>query len=98
MTLLEAGAFADAIELIESIPAEKATIGDFENMGVAYEMMGDFRSASGAYERALAKAPENEALRDKMNTLAKAAKARKDVRESGAKTNEDTSFKAPVIK
>ena len=98
MTLLEAGAFADAIELIESIPAEKATIGDFENLGVAYEMMGDFRSASGAYERALAKAPENEALRDKMNTLAKAAKARKDVRESGAKANEDTSFKAPAIK
>ena len=97
-TLLEAGAFTDAIELIESIPAENAALGDLENLGVAYEMMGDYGSASGAYERALAKDPENEPLRDKMNALAKATKAKKAVRESGAKADEDTSFKAPAIK
>ncbi len=98
VTLLQAGAFSDAIELIEELPAEKVTIGDFENLGVAYEMVGDYKSASGAYERALGKDPENEALRDKMNALAKVAKAKKTVRESGAKANEDTSFKAPATK
>jgi tetratricopeptide (TPR) repeat protein len=98
VTLLQAGAFSDAIELIEELPAEKVTIGDFEKLGVAYEMVGDYKSASGAYERALGKDPENEALRDKMNALAKVAKAKKTVRESGAKANEDTSFKAPATK
>ena len=96
--MIEAGACSDAVELIEAIPAEKATIGDFENLGVAYEIMGDYKSASAAYEKALGKNPENEALRDKMNALAKAAKAKKAVRESGAKANEDTSFKTPATK
>ena len=93
-TLIAAGAYPDAIELIEALPKESVTLGDLENLGVAYELVGDYSSASGAYERALAMDPENEALRMKMNDLAKAAKAKKTFRESGAKANSDTSFKA----
>lgn len=95
VTLLEAGAVTDAIELIESIPAEELKVADLENLGIAHEIRGDYHSASDAYERALGKDPENEALRMKMLDLSRAAKAQKDIKASGAKTNADTSFKAP---
>ena len=95
VTLLEAGAFIDAVDLIESIPTEELKVADLENLGVAHEMRGDYRAAAEAYERALGKEPENEALREKMLALTKAAKAQKDIRASGAKANADTSFKAP---
>ena len=95
VTLLEAGAFSDAVELIESLSAEDLTVADLENLGVAHEMRGDYRAAAEAYEKALGKEPENEALREKMLALTKAAKAQKDIRASGAKANADTSFKAP---
>ena len=98
VTLLEAGAFTDAVDLIESIPAEELDVADLENLGVAHELRGDYRAAAEAYERALGKEPENEALREKMLALSKAAKAQKDIRASGAKANDDTSFKAPSSK
>jgi hypothetical protein len=98
ITLLEAGAWTDAIEAIEAIPDDRKEIGDWENLGVAFEVLGDYRAAADAYERALGMAPEDAALRDKMISLAKAAKSRKDIRASGAKANEDTSFRSPTSK
>ena len=94
VVLLEAGAWADAEEILGSIPAESATAADWENLGVVREVLGDFKAASDAYERAIALDPENEELRRKLEGAAKSAKARKDLRASGAKANEDTSFRS----
>ncbi len=98
ITLLEAGAWTDAIETIESIPEEGRTIGDWENLGVAFEVLGDYRAATDAYEKAVAMDPENPAIGAKMASAAKAAKSRKDIRASGAKANEDTSFRSTKSK
>ena len=94
LLLLEAGAWPDAVERLESLPADRAVLADWENLGVAYEILGDFKGSSEAYEKALALDPENSALVEKLEALAKAAKARKDVRASGARENADTSYKA----
>ena len=94
LLLLEAGAWPDAVERLENLPAERAVSADWENLGVAYEILGDFKSSSEAYEKALVLDPENPALVEKLEVLAKAVKARKDVRASGAVENADTSYKA----
>ncbi len=96
--LLEAGAWTDAIEAIEAIPDEGRTAADWENLGVAFEVLGDYRAATDAYEKAVAMDPENPAIGNKMASAAKAAKFRKDIRASGAKANEDTSFRATKSK
>ena len=82
------------MERLENLPAERAVSADWENLGVAYEILGDFKSSSEAYEKALVLDPENPALVEKLEVLAKAVKARKDVRASGAVENADTSYKA----
>ncbi len=92
--LLEAGAWIDAAELLQSIPDNKKTSGDWENQGVAFHVIGEYQLASEAYEKALDMNPANEELRKKLADATKAAKARKEVRSSGAKANTDTSFRS----
>lgn len=94
VVLLEAGAWADAEEILGDIPAEDFTAADWENLGVLREVLGDFKAALDAYEQAIALDPENEELRKKLEGAAKSAKARRILRESGAKANKDTSFQS----
>ena len=91
--LLEAGALSDAVEILDSIPVEEKSFGDWENLGVAREIAGDYKGAMGAYEKALVMKPEDEGLRAKMNSVSKTVMAHKALRSSGAKANADTTFR-----
>ena len=92
--LLEAGAWDDTVELVESIPEDKRTFGDWENLGIAFEILGDYQAAVDAYKKALDMNPGNEDVQKMKADVTKAAEARRKVRSSGAKTNADTSFRS----
>ena len=49
--LLKAQAFTEAISALDEI--EKKTYADFENMGLAYEVIGDYNAAKDAFDEAL---------------------------------------------
>ncbi len=89
--LLEAKAFAAAIEAVEAL--KEKTFADWENQGLAYEASGDFNSAKGSYKEALKlKSDANGAL-EGIKRMDDMLAAKKAVKKSGAKKDAATSFK-----
>lgn len=96
--LLEAGACLDAVEILDAIPEGERTFGDWDNLGIAREVLGDYKGALDAYKMAVMMKPEDMGLQAKMNAVSKTVMAQKALRDSGATTNADTSFRSDSSK
>jgi len=83
--LLGAGAYSEAIECLEKLPADKIKPADYENLGIAFEVIGNMLDAKTNYEKANCSAG--------LARIAEMKAAKKDLKKA-EKTNEGTSFKA----
>lgn len=83
--LLGAGAYSEAIECLERLPDDKITIADYENLGIAFEVIGNLIDAKTYYEKANCTAG--------LERIAEMRTSRKDLKKTD-KTNDDTSFRA----
>ena len=91
--LLNAKAFQEVVLVVEKLEVTgKANFADFENLGIAFEAMGDFFSAKNAYAKASKFNPESQTAKDGLNRVQNALAGKKAVQSSGAKENKDTKF------
>ena len=91
--LLNAKAFQEVVLVVEKLEvAGKAKFADLENLGIAFEAMGDFFSAKDAYAKASKLNPESQTAKDGLNRGQGALAGKKAVKSSGAKENKDTKF------
>ncbi len=91
--LLNAKAFPEVVTVVEKLEVTgKANFADFENLGIAFEAMGDFFSAKESFEKAVKANPESVTAKDGVKRVEDALAGKKAVKESGAKQNKDTKF------
>lgn len=91
--LLNAKAFAEVVTVVEKLEvAKKANFADFENLGIAFEAMGDLFSARDAYAKAMEKNPASVSAQEASERVKLALSGKKAVKASGAKQNKDTQF------
>ena len=91
--LLNAKAFPEVVTVVEGLDvAGKANYADYENLGIAFEAMGEFFSARDAYAKAEKANPESLTAKAGSKRVADALSGKKAVKESGAKQNKDTKF------
>ena len=70
----------------------KANYADFENLGIAFEAMGELFSARDAFAKAVKANPESVTAKAGAKRVADALSGKKAVKDSGAKQNKDTKF------
>ena len=91
--LLQAKAFSEVVSLVERLEsAGEVEAADYENMGIAFEAMGDFTGAKFAYEKAVRSDPESASAKDGAKRVEEALSGKKAVRDSGARQNKETKF------
>ena len=91
--LLNAKAFPEVVTVVEKLEVTgKANFADFENLGIAFEAMGEFFSARDAYAKAAKANPESETAKAGAKRVDDALSGKKAVKASGAKQNKDTKF------
>jgi len=91
--LLNAKAFPEVVTVVERLEVTgKANFADFENLGIAFEAMGEFFSARDAYAKAVKANPESATAKAGAKRIEDALSGKKAVKESGAKQNKDTKF------
>ena len=91
--LLNAKAFPEVVTVVEKLELiGKANYADFENLGIAFEAMGEFFSARDAYAKAVKANPESASAKAGAKRVEDALAGKKAVKESGAKQNKDTKF------
>ena len=91
--LLNAKAFPEVVAVVEKLEATgKANFADLENLGIAFEAMGEFFSARDAYAKAVKANPDSATAKDGAKRVEDALSGKKTVKESGAKQNKDTKF------
>lgn len=91
--LLNAKAFAEVVTVVEKLELiGKANYADYENLGIAFEAMGDFFSAKDAYKKAVKANPESASSQAGIKRVEDALSGKKAVKASGAKQNKDTKF------
>ena len=91
--LLNAKAFQEVVLVVEKLEVTgKANFADLENLGIAFEAMGDFFSAKDAYAKAGKLNPESQTAKAGLNRVQDALAGKKAVKSSGAKENKDTKF------
>lgn len=91
--LLNAKAFQEVVLVVEKLEVTgKANFADLENLGIAFEAMGDFFSAKDAYAKASKFNPESQTAKAGLNRVQDALAGKKAVKSSGAKENKDTKF------
>ena len=91
--LLNAKAFQEVVLVVEKLEVTgKANFADLENLGIAFEAMGDFFSAKDAYAKASKLNPESQTAKAGLNRVQDALAGKKAVKSSGAKENKDTKF------
>jgi len=91
--LLNAKAFAEVVTVVEKLEViGKANFADYENLGIAFEAMGEFFSAKDAYNKAAKANPESLVAQDGIKRVEDALSGKKAVKASGAKQNKDTKF------
>jgi len=91
--LLNAKAFPEVVTVVEKLEViGKANFADFENLGIAFEAMGDFFSARDAYNKAAKANPESGVAQEGIKRVEQALSGKKAIKESGAKQNKDTKF------
>lgn len=88
MLLLKAKAFGDAVAEVEQLDENHAAVAaDYENQGVAFEVMGDFVGAKFAYENAVKANPESESAKQGARRVAELLRKRRRVNESVRQNN-----------
>lgn len=91
--LLNAKAFQEVVLVVEKLEVTgKANFADLENLGIAFEAMGDFFSAKDAYAKASKLNIESQTAKAGLNRVQDALAGKKAVKSSGAKENKDTKF------
>lgn len=91
--LLNAKAFPEVVMVVEGLDAVgKATPADLENLGIAFEAMGEFFNARDAFAKAAKLDPESLSAKEGAKRVKAALAGKKAVKESGAKVNKDTKF------
>ena len=91
--LLNAKAFPEVVTVVEELDqTKKANYADYENLGIAFEAMGEFFSARDAYAKAEKANPESLTAKAGTKRVADALAGNKAVKASGAKQNKDTKF------
>ncbi|MBQ2628519.1 MAG: hypothetical protein IJG13_02470 [Kiritimatiellae bacterium] len=91
--LLNAKAFPEVVTVVEKLEViERANYADLENLGIAFEAMGEFFSAKEAFARAAKANPESLTAKAGVKRIEDALAGKKAVKESGAKQNKDTKF------
>ncbi len=91
--LLNAKAFPEVVTVVEELEKNgKATFADFENLGIAFEAMGEFFNARDAYAKAEKTKPDSATARAGSRRVAAALSGQKAVKASGAKQNKDIKF------
>ena len=92
--LLNAKAFPEVVSVVEKLELiGKANFADLENLGIAFEAMGDFHSAREAFGKAAKANPESLTAKQGVKRVEDALAGKKAVKASGAKQNNDTKFK-----
>ena len=91
--LLNAKAFPEVVTVVEKLEViGMAKSADFENLGIAFEAMGDFFSAKESFAKAVKANPESATAKSGIKRIEDALAGEKAVKESGAKQNKDTKF------
>ena len=91
--LLNAKAFPEVVTVVEKLEViGKANSADFENLGIAFEAMGELFSAKDAFAKAVVHNPESLSAKAGVRRVESALAGKKAVKESGAKVNKDTKF------
>lgn len=91
--LLNAKAFPEVVMVVEKLDVTgKANFADFENLGIAFEAMGEFFSARDAYAKAVKANPESETAKAGTKRIDDALSGKKAIKASGAKQSKDTKF------
>ena len=91
--LLNAKAFPEVVTVVEKLEVTgKANYADLENLGIAFEAMGDFFSAKEAFAKAAKANPESLTAKAGVKRVEDALAGKKAVKASGAKQNKDTKF------
>ena len=91
--LLNAKAFSEVVSVVEKLEVTgKANFADFENLGIAFEAMGEFFSAKDAYAKAIKANPESATAKAGAKRIGDALSGKKAIKASGAKQNKDTKF------
>lgn len=91
--LLKAMAFTEAISAIDNIEDDKKSAADYENLGVAYEVIGDYDSAKEFYEAALERKNDSGIATIGKERILDILKAKEELRKTKAKKTE-TQFKS----
>ena len=88
--LLNAKAFYEVQTVVQKLEKiGRANAADLENLGIAYEALGEFGLAKSAYTRAAKLDPESQSAKD---GLKRVQDANDSTKVSGAKQNKDTKF------
>ena len=91
--LLNAKAFPEVVTVVEKLEVVgTANFADFENLGIAFEAMGDFFSAKESYGKAAKANPESLTAKAGVKRVEDALSGKKAVKASGAKQNKDIKF------
>lgn len=91
--LLNAKAFPEVVTVVEKLELiGKANYADFENLGIAFEAMGELFSARDAFAKAVKANPESVTAKAGAKRVGDALSGKKAVKDSGAKQNKDTKF------
>ena len=91
--LLNAKAFPEVVSVVEKLEvAGKANFADFENLGIAFEAMGELFSARDTYAKAIKLNPESATAKAGAKRIEDALSGKKAIKASGAKQNKDTKF------
>ena len=91
--LLCAKAFPEVVTVVEQLALNgKGTAPDFENLGIAFEAMGELNRARGAYGLAVKANPESLTAKAGSKRVAEMLAGKKTVKKSGAEKNRDIQF------
>ena len=85
MKLLRAKAYFDAITAIEAIPEEERCAADYENLGIALGIIGEYHMAIDAYGKALELDPGLVSASDGMERIERIMEAKKKIKASDVK-------------
>ena len=99
--LLKAQAFTEAITVLEDILADEKTkkknSADYENLGLAYEIIGDYNAAKENFDNALKISPKSQIAKDGTQRMENILSAKAALRKMDAKKT-DTSYKKSEFK
>jgi|GEM_PF-3256816 len=93
--LLQAQAFTEAIATLDEL--EEKSYADFENLGLAYEVIGDYPAAKGCFADAIKSNPDAKIAKEGLQRMENILAAKADLRKMDAEKT-DTQYKKSEFK